>query len=147
MTSWWAGWRLKSPAPRLFTPPLIQAQIKEHIKAPRHWPLWGEFTGHRWIPHTKGQWRGKCFHLMTSSWPPEIWSKWVSFNRQTFQIILIGRKSLLFFNISLKLVTMGPICNNSSLVKVMAWGHTSHMPKHEAVRTNLYGVMPAWFNL
>ena len=41
-------------------------------KVPRHWPLWGEFTGDRWIPCTKGQWRGKCFHLMTSSWacPP-----------------------------------------------------------------------------
>ena len=24
---------------------VIQAQIKENIKAPRHWPLWGEFTG------------------------------------------------------------------------------------------------------
>ena len=23
---------------------------------------------YRWIPRTKGQWRGKCFHLMTSSW-------------------------------------------------------------------------------
>ena len=22
---------------------------------PRHWPLWGEFTGDRWIPSTKGQ--------------------------------------------------------------------------------------------
>ena len=22
-----------------------QAQIQESIKAPRHWPLWGEFTG------------------------------------------------------------------------------------------------------
>ena len=30
--------------------PLIQTQIKEHIKAPRHWPLCGEFTGDRWIP-------------------------------------------------------------------------------------------------
>ena len=47
--------------------PFIQAQIKENLKAPRHWPLWGEFTGHRWIPYTKGQWRGKCFHFMTSS--------------------------------------------------------------------------------
>ena len=46
---------------------LFKAQIKENIKAPRHWPLWGEFTGHPWIPRTKGQWRGKCFHLMTSS--------------------------------------------------------------------------------
>ena len=26
-----------------------------------------EFTGDRWIPHTNGQLRGKCFHLMTSS--------------------------------------------------------------------------------
>ena len=24
-----------------------------NIKAPRHWPLWGEFTGDRWIPRTK----------------------------------------------------------------------------------------------
>ena len=33
----------------------IQAQIKENSKAPRHWSLWGEFNGDRWIPHTKGQ--------------------------------------------------------------------------------------------
>ena len=33
---------------------------------PRHWPLCGEFTGGRWIPCTKGQLRGKCFHLMTA---------------------------------------------------------------------------------
>ena len=32
---------------------IVQAQIKENIKAPRHWPLWGEFTGDRWIPCTK----------------------------------------------------------------------------------------------
>ena len=30
---------------RLFTQPFVQAHIKEIIKAPRHWPLWGEFTG------------------------------------------------------------------------------------------------------
>ena len=39
----------------MFTQPFTQTQIKEHIKAPCHWPLWGEFTGHRWIPRTKGQ--------------------------------------------------------------------------------------------
>ena len=33
----------------------IQAQIKENIKAPRHWPLCGEFTGDRWIPRTNTQ--------------------------------------------------------------------------------------------
>ena len=31
------------------------AQIKENIKAPRHWPLCGEFAGDRWIPRTNGQ--------------------------------------------------------------------------------------------
>ena len=33
--------------------PFILEQIKENIKAVRHWPLWGEFTGDRWISHTK----------------------------------------------------------------------------------------------
>ena len=30
---------------RLFTHSFVQAQIKESIQVPRHWPLWGEFTG------------------------------------------------------------------------------------------------------
>ena len=46
---------LKSPASRLFTQPFIETQIKENIKAPRHWPLWGEFTDDHWIPRIKGQ--------------------------------------------------------------------------------------------
>ena len=45
MTSQWVGWRLKSPASRLFTQPFIRAQIKENIKAPRHWPLCGNSPG------------------------------------------------------------------------------------------------------
>ena len=40
----------QSPASRLFTQPSIQAQMKENIKVPRHWPLCGEFTGDRWFP-------------------------------------------------------------------------------------------------
>ena len=47
---------------------LFKAQINENIKAPRHWPLCWDVTGDRWIPRTKGQKRGKCFHLMTSPW-------------------------------------------------------------------------------
>ena len=31
------------------------ADQKKNIKAPRHWPLCGEFTGDRWIPRTNGQ--------------------------------------------------------------------------------------------
>ena len=37
----------------------------------RHWPLWGGSIGDPWIPVTRGQWRGKCFHFMTSLWQPE----------------------------------------------------------------------------
>ena len=39
----------------VFTQPFIQAQFKEIIKAPCHWPLCGEFTDDRWIPRTNGQ--------------------------------------------------------------------------------------------
>ena len=53
LTSQWVRWRLKSPASGFFTQLFIQMQIKENIKAPRHWPLYGEFTGDRWIPRTK----------------------------------------------------------------------------------------------
>ena len=67
ITSYWALQRLKSPASPLFSQLLVRAQIKENVKVPRHWPLCGEFTGERWIPRTKGQQHGKCFHLMTSS--------------------------------------------------------------------------------
>ena len=45
MTLQWPRRRLKSPASRLFTQSFIRAQSKENIKAPRHWPLCGEFTG------------------------------------------------------------------------------------------------------
>ena len=55
VTSQLARWRLQSSASRLFTQPFIYAQIKENIKAPRHWPLCGEFTGDRWISRTNGQ--------------------------------------------------------------------------------------------
>ena len=53
MTSQWARWRLKSPALGLFTELFIQMQIKENTKAPRHWPLCGEFTGTGEFPAQK----------------------------------------------------------------------------------------------
>ena len=40
----------------------------KNIKAPLHWFLWEESTADRRIPFIKGQWRGKCFYLMTSPW-------------------------------------------------------------------------------
>ena len=33
--------------------------------------VWGIHRD-RWIPRTKGQLRGKCFHLMTSSWSSDV---------------------------------------------------------------------------
>ena len=47
--SWWAWWRLKSPTSRAFAQPFVQARIKKNLKALRHWPSWGESTGHRRI--------------------------------------------------------------------------------------------------
>ena len=38
-----------------FDQAFIKVQIKENIKAPRHWPLCAEFTGDRWILRTKDQ--------------------------------------------------------------------------------------------
>ena len=35
--------------------------MKENIKAPRHWPLWGESTNDRWIPPNKGPVTRKIF--------------------------------------------------------------------------------------
>ena len=41
---------------RMFAPPFVQAQIKENIKTPRHWPLWEESTGDRRThQHAKSQ--------------------------------------------------------------------------------------------
>ena len=86
----------KSPASRLFVQSFVQVHIKENIKAPRHWLWWGESPGGRWIPLTKGQWRRKCFHLMTSSWHDLIFvwlendKRWVndeSYNRCPFAFV------------------------------------------------------------
>ena len=65
MTSQWARWRLKSPASRLFIQPFIQAQIKEKNQISVSLAF---VRSHRWILRTKGQYREKGFHLMTSSW-------------------------------------------------------------------------------
>ena len=34
---------------------------------PRYWPLWGESTGHRWIP-LKGQWHGALMACLICPW-------------------------------------------------------------------------------
>ena len=54
LTSWWARWRLKSPAIRLFTQPFIRRQSKKTSKLRVTGFLWWEFIGDRWIPRTNG---------------------------------------------------------------------------------------------
>ena len=49
--------------------------------------VWGIHRG-RWIPRTKGQLRGKCFHLMTSSWAVLISDR--SSKRTSCMLIPIG---------------------------------------------------------
>ena len=66
VTSYWARWRLKSPASRLFTQPFVQVPVKENIKAPSHRPLRGIY---RWPVNSlhTGSVTQKCFLLMSSS--------------------------------------------------------------------------------
>ena len=63
----WASRRLKLPATELLRR-LLRRTSKNTSKLRVTGPLWGESTGARWIPRTKGQWSGWCFHDMTSLW-------------------------------------------------------------------------------
>ena len=75
---------------------LFQTQFKENINGLRHWPVWVESPGDRWIPLTKDQYRGKCFLLITSSCYFALISRHVS--RQSdgnkFRLIYIGIVSM-----------------------------------------------------
>ena len=56
---------LKSPAYLLLVQLLVYSHITQDTKVPCHWPLWDK-SGDRWIALSKGQWRGKRFHFITS---------------------------------------------------------------------------------
>ena len=98
----------------------MQAQIKESINAARLWPLWGEFTGDRWIPRTKGQLRGKYFHLMTSSWHWD-WTKTAVIFVRYFINILSLHKRFILTQILVRSVQDSTIDVGSTSVQVMAW--------------------------
>ena len=82
----WVPWRLKSPESRLCIQPFVQAQTKESIKTPRHWPSWGnspvtsEFPAQRvsnaenvsiWWRHHDGDY-GWIDHNLYLAIPPNI---------------------------------------------------------------------------
>ena len=50
-----------------------EADQRKHQRSASVAFVWGIHRD-RWIPHTKGQLREKCFHLMTSSWISEPWN-------------------------------------------------------------------------
>ena len=77
VTSEWA-WRLKSPASRFFIQPFIQGADQRRSQSCASQAFVRVI--HRWpVNRTKGQWRGKCFHLMTPSW-------WVTSFKMTGEI-------------------------------------------------------------
>ena len=145
LTSKWARWRLKSPASQLFTQPFIRTQIKENIKAPRHWSVCGEFTGDRWIPRTNGQSRGKGFHLMTSSceilplWRDEYSQLSYLFWRLTTAtaVLLPGRLSN--FRATRQFWIELIRCWNALMVDHISWLHF--------FKVKVYGTIAAWQGL
>ena len=77
-----------------------------------------EFTGDRWISRTNGQLRGKCFHLMTSSWT----SWWVGssiilflqglFDYMSTWLALVPRTHDLHSCLSMQIAHLLPKCFN-----------------------------------
>ena len=86
-TLWSARWRVKSPASRLFNQLFIQTQIKENIKAPRHWPLWGKFTGDQLIVPHNAQ-RSNNAENISIWWRHHV--KWQPRARPTIGVIAIN---------------------------------------------------------
>ena len=123
-------------ASRLFTQPFNQAQIKENIKAPHHWPcagkspVTGEFPAQRasnaanisiWWPHHV------CTHpgMYCTAWCylANIISPGQNghhIENNIFRCIFVNEKFCILMKISLKFVRKGPIDSNPALVEVMA---------------------------
>ena len=91
----WASWCLKSLTNQLFVQQLVQAYNKGDTKALHFWvPFWRESTIDQWIPPTKGQYCGKCFYAMASSYFSQVLTintlyspQWASYG---FQVSFVG---------------------------------------------------------
>ena len=102
--------------------------------------VWGIHRD-RWIPRKKGQLRGKCFHLMTSSWTVRnmghhtgdketctwchklngSWEIGVEFSRNNFKLISLINGLCVSGEIALRWTSMDLNDNKSTLVQVMDW--------------------------
>ena len=94
VTSQWARWRLKSPASRLFTLPLIQAQIKKTSKlrviglCAGNSPVTGEFPAQRAsnAENVSIWWRHHEYHMCCLHFPATIGHTIIG-NPETFFMI------------------------------------------------------------
>ena len=109
-------------------------QIKENIKVPRHWPLWVEFTGDRWIPHTINTLRPI---QDDRHFPNDI-----------FKCIFLTENAWILIKIQPKFVSMGSIDNIPALVQIMAWRRPGDKPLSEpmiiSLLTHICVARPQW---
>ena len=122
VTSWWARWRLKSPASPMFTQPFIQAHIKENIKALRHWPLWGNSPVTGEFSH-KGPVTRKMFPFDDVIMYQDC-TKWATFCKRYFQMQFLVWKLLYFDTNFAEVCSRGFIWNTFALVQDMVWHKT-----------------------
>ena len=144
-----------TPASRLFTQPFIQTQIKENIKAPRHWPLCREFTGDRWIPRTNGQLRGKCFHLITSSCDESaspaamgcfIPALLLNNLQKTFDMFLMRQMQHMFIGDLPKFIYVIPVFSIVAIEKA-SWSSISLWNLKSSIYISSYSFKRHWINL
>ena len=56
-----------------------QAQIKDNMKAPRHWPVWREFTGDQWLGMPSFD-DVIMIHLTPHVWPYTTYARRISYS-------------------------------------------------------------------
>ena len=130
----WCFSRKKQNKKTLFIQQLVQAIIRGITKAPITGPLWGESTVDQWIPLTKSQWCGKCFHVMTSSWLSNTLKPGQNgwhFADDIFDCNFCNENCFILIKIPLKYVPKGLIYNSPILVDIMAWHRKIKKPLNQ----------------
>ena len=91
----WARFRLKSPASRLFAQPFVQAQIKENIKTPRHWPCEGMPQRASNAENVSIWWRHHVIAVCVCQDFPAVWTQLEIPTRKAFWWIRLSTGSFI----------------------------------------------------
>ena len=126
LMSQWAWWRLKSPALRLFTQPLIQAQIKENIKAPRHCLCEGNSLGTGEFPAQMANnaenvsiwWRHHVFAVTGSLWRDYAGNQWLSLIKGQYCAVSLSWYVQIFVAINRPRTEWRPIIVSTEMIQV-----------------------------